>query len=172
MAKKTSVTSVAIVMGSESDRPVMQESARALALFGIRHETHVLSAHRTPEETLEFARNARARGIRVLIAGAGSAAHLAGFLASVTELPVIGVPLSPTGTTGYPFGSDALISMVQMPKGVPVACVAINGAWNAGLLAAQILGASEEKGSMLTRMRKYKDDLRKKVLQKTSPRKV
>ncbi|MGK5086432.1 5-(carboxyamino)imidazole ribonucleotide mutase [Bdellovibrionota bacterium FG-2] len=161
---------VAIILGSESDRPIMEESARALALFGIRHETFVLSAHRTPEETLEFARHARARGVRVLIAGAGAAAHLAGFLAAVSELPVIGVPLAPPNTTGYPFGSDALLSMVQMPKGVPVACVAINGAWNAGLLAAQILGAAEEKGTLLNRVRKYKEELKKKVL--STPRKT
>lgn len=131
--------SVAIVMGSDSDFPVMSDAARALAGLGVEYEMRVLSAHRTPEDTLEFARTAESRGVKVLIAGAGGAAHLPGVIAAVTRLPVIGVPIALSKLDGL----DSLLSIVQMPKGIPVATVAIDGARNAGLLAARILALSD-----------------------------
>lgn len=132
---------VGILMGSETDLPVMQKAADALSEFGIASEIRVSSAHRTPEDVAEFARTARDRGLRVIIAGAGGAAHLAGVIASYTTLPVIAVPVSTEPLRGI----DSLLSMVQMPSGVPVATVAIGGATNAGLLAAQILGVADEE---------------------------
>jgi 5-(carboxyamino)imidazole ribonucleotide mutase len=126
-------------MGSDSDFPVMSEAAKALASLGVGYEMRVLSAHRTPDDTLEFARTAEARGIKVLIAGAGGAAHLPGVIAAVTRLPVIGVPIA----LGKLDGLDSLLSIVQMPKGIPVATVAIDGARNAGLLAGRILALSD-----------------------------
>ena len=125
-------------MGSESDLPVMEEAAGALRDFGIEYEIRVLSAHRTPQYMADYARTAHERGIRVIIAGAGGAAHLPGMIASYTPLPVIGVPV-PTQHLG---GMDSLLSIVQMPNGVPVATVAIGKAKNAGILAAQIIGTS------------------------------
>jgi 5-(carboxyamino)imidazole ribonucleotide mutase len=151
---------VAIIMGSDSDLPVMREAARALAELGVGYELSVVSAHRTPVEMAEFARSARSRGTRVIVAGAGGAAHLPGMVAAHTELPVVGVPV-PVGPLQ---GEDALLSIVQMPRGVPVACVAIGNAFNAGLLAAQILGAADPK--VLDRIRDYKEGLRKQVLAK------
>ncbi|HRY28856.1 MAG TPA: 5-(carboxyamino)imidazole ribonucleotide mutase [Elusimicrobiota bacterium] len=149
----------AVVMGSESDLPVMRQAAESLEQFGIPFEMHVLSAHRTPHETVRFAAGARRRGIRVIIAGAGMSAHLPGVIAAITELPVIGVPVS-----GGPLqGQDSLFSIVQMPRGVPVATVAIGNAWNAGILAAQILGAGGS-GALLDRVARYKKQLKKKVL--------
>lgn len=137
---------VGIVMGSDSDLSIMREAADALQELGIPYEIHVMSAHRTPDEAAEFSRGARARGMRVVIAGAGGAAHLPGVLAAYTTLPVIGVPISSaSGTLG---GLDALLAIVQMPKGIPVATVAINGARNAGLLAAQILATSDDALAM------------------------
>ncbi len=133
---------IGIVMGSDSDLPIMKEAGQALDELGIAYEMHVMSAHRTPDDAATFARNALANGIRVLIAGAGGAAHLPGVLAAFTVLPVIGVPIS-SSTAGLG-GLDALLAIVQMPKGIPVATVAINGAHNAGLLAAQILATSDE----------------------------
>jgi 5-(carboxyamino)imidazole ribonucleotide mutase len=130
---------VGLVMGSDSDWPVMQEAAAALGEFGIGYETDVLSAHRMPEEMIAYGRAAAGRGLRVLIAGAGGAAHLPGMLAAVTPLPVIGVPVP----LRHLDGMDSLLSIVQMPSGVPVATVSIGGARNAGLLAARILGAGE-----------------------------
>jgi 5-(carboxyamino)imidazole ribonucleotide mutase len=130
---------VGIVMGSSSDLEVMRGAADALDEFGVPWEIRVLSAHRTPDETLEYARSAVERGLRVLIAGAGGAAHLPGVVAAVTTLPVIGVPV-PLATLD---GLDSLLSIVQMPAGVPVAAVAIGGARNAGLLAVRILAASD-----------------------------
>ena len=132
---------VAIVMGSDSDLEVMREAARMLEEFGIAHEMDILSAHRSPERTSEFARSAAGRGLRVIIAGAGGAAHLAGVIAAATTLPVIGVPI-PSGSLQ---GLDALLSTVQMPAGIPVATVAIGkaGAANAGILAAQILAGGD-----------------------------
>jgi 5-(carboxyamino)imidazole ribonucleotide mutase len=130
---------VGVVMGSRSDLSVMQAAADALAEFQIPHELHVVSAHRTPFAMLEYARTAAVRGLRVIIAGAGGAAHLPGMLASATPLPVIGVPVSVTQLNGL----DALLSIVQMPAGVPVATMAIGGARNAGLMAVRILAASD-----------------------------
>jgi 5-(carboxyamino)imidazole ribonucleotide mutase len=131
--------SVAVVMGSASDLDVMRPAVDALSELGVGCEVRVLSAHRTPDEAIAFARGAADRGIKVLIAGAGGAAHLAGVLAAVTPLPVIAVPIAIGGLGGL----DALLAMVQMPAGVPVATVAVNGARNAGLLAARILGLSD-----------------------------
>ena len=131
---------VAVVMGSDSDWSVMQDAAAALTEFGISHEVDVVSAHRTPEAMIEFGRSARARGVTVIIAGAGGAAHLPGMLASVTTLPVIGVPVALATLDGL----DSLLSIVQMPAGVPVATVSIGGARNAGLLAARILATSDD----------------------------
>ena len=132
--------SVGIVMGSASDASVMEGAVEALREFGVPLEVRVLSAHRTPDDALQFARDAESRGFGVLIAAAGMAAHLAGVLAAVTTLPVIGVPIA-VGDLG---GLDALLAMVQMPPGVPVATVAVNGARNAGLLAVRILAVSDE----------------------------
>ena len=130
---------VSVVMGSDSDLPVMQAAADALADFGIPHEVRIVSAHRTPADMLEYARAADDRGLRIIIAGAGGAAHLPGMIASATPLPVIGVPVGITKLNGL----DALLSIVQMPAGVPVATVAIDNARNAGLLAVRMLGISD-----------------------------
>lgn len=130
---------VAVCMGSDSDWPVMSAAADALSEFGVEHEVHVLSAHRMPVEMMEFGQAAAGRGLRVIIAGAGGAAHLPGMLASLTPLPVIGVPV-PVGTLD---GMDSLLSIVQMPAGVPVATVAIGNARNAGLLAVRMLGIAD-----------------------------
>jgi 5-(carboxyamino)imidazole ribonucleotide mutase len=130
---------VAVVMGSSSDLPVMQGAVEMLERFDIPHEVRVVSAHRTPREMLSFGQDAAERGVRVIIAGAGGAAHLPGMLASVTPLPVIGVPVALSQLDGL----DSLLSIVQMPKGVPVATVAVNGARNAGLLAVRILGIGD-----------------------------
>jgi 5-(carboxyamino)imidazole ribonucleotide mutase len=133
--------SVGIVMGSDSDWPVMKAAAEALEEFGIAHEADVVSAHRMPEEMLDYGKQAAGRGLRVIIAGAGGAAHLPGMLAAVTPLPVIGVPVP----LKYLDGMDSLLSIVQMPAGVPVATVAVGNARNAGLLAARIIGAADEE---------------------------
>src|ERR1019366_5669104 len=130
---------VGLVMGSDSDWPVMEEAARVLEEFGIGYEADVISAHRMPQEMLEYGQSAVDRGLQVIIAGAGGAAHLPGMLASVTPLPVIGVPV-PLKNLG---GLDSLLSIVQMPAGIPVATVAVGGARNAGLLAVRILGAAD-----------------------------
>lgn len=130
---------VAVVMGSDSDWPVMADAAAALVEFGISYEVEVLSAHRTPEAMIAFGRAARDRGLQVIIAGAGGAAHLPGMLASVTTLPVIGVPVALAKLDGL----DSLLSIVQMPAGVPVATVSIGGARNAGILAARILSTGD-----------------------------
>ena len=131
---------VAVVMGSDSDWNVMADAAAALTEFGIAHEVEVVSAHRTPERMIAFGKEARDRGIRVIIAGAGGAAHLPGMLAAVTTLPVIGVPVPLAKLDGL----DSLLSIVQMPAGVPVATVSIGGARNAGILAARILSVSDD----------------------------
>ncbi len=133
--------SVAVVMGSASDLPVMEGAVEALRELSVATEVRVLSAHRTPDDAIDFARGASERGIEVVIAGAGGAAHLAGVLAAATNVPVIGVPIA-TGDLG---GIDALLAMVQMPRGIPVATVAVNGARNAGLLAVRILALSDAK---------------------------
>ena len=159
MKAANATPSVAIVMGSDSDLPIMREATEALKKLGVAYEIAIVSAHRTPHEMASFAEGARKRGIRVIIAGAGGAAHLPGMVASHTELPVIGVPV-PIGPLQ---GEDALLSIVQMPKGVPVATVAIGNAWNAGILAAQILGASASTPDLLDKVRAYKDELRAAV---------
>ena len=132
---------VSVIMGSESDRPLLEPAMDILDELGIEYEVSVISAHRNPEKTREYGLNAQGRGIEVIIAGAGGAAHLPGVLASWTTIPVIGVPI-PSGELK---GIDALLSMVQMPSGVPVACVGIGGAKNAALLAAEILGLKHER---------------------------
>lgn len=126
---------VGIIMGSDSDLPVMQEAAKILDEFGVKYELTVVSAHRTPEKMYSYAKEAKSRGIEVIIAGAGGAAHLPGMVAALTSLPVIGVPVKSSNLNGL----DSLLSIVQMPGGIPVATVAINGAKNAGLLAARIV---------------------------------
>lgn len=148
---------VAVAMGSDSDLPVMQAAVDALAEFGMTAEVRILSAHRTPDEMIAFARSAEARGIRVIIAGAGGAAHLPGMLASATPLPVIGVPVPITQLNGL----DALLSIVQMPAGVPVATVAIGNARNAGLLAVRILGSGD--AALRERMRAFQERLAEQV---------
>jgi 5-(carboxyamino)imidazole ribonucleotide mutase len=132
---------VGVIMGSDSDFPVLAAAGEALAEFGVPFEVRVVSAHRTPEAMLDYARSAAGRGLRVIIAGAGGAAHLPGMVASLTPLPVIGVPVP----LKYLDGLDSLLSIVQMPAGVPVATVSIGGARNAGLLAVRILGAGDEQ---------------------------
>lgn len=138
---KTNAPKVAIIMGSDSDWPALQPAADACKEFGIPCEIRVVSAHRTPLEMVKFARTAHTRGIQVIIAGAGGAAHLPGMVASLTPLPVIGVPVESKSLKGL----DSLLSIVQMPGGVPVATMAINGGRNAGLMAARILGVSNAK---------------------------
>lgn len=132
--------SVGILMGSDSDEAIMRQAAEALDSFGIAWEMRVLSAHRTPDDTLDYARQAHTRGLKVLIAGAGGAAHLPGVVAAVTHLPVIGVPVALKNLDGL----DSLLSIAQMPRGIPVATVAVDGARNAGLLAARILAVGDE----------------------------
>ncbi|MGW5921532.1 5-(carboxyamino)imidazole ribonucleotide mutase [Nocardia fluminea] len=151
---------VGLIMGSDSDWPTMEAAAEALAEFGIRFEVGVVSAHRTPQRMLDYASEAAGRGLKVIIAGAGGAAHLPGMVASATPLPVIGVPVP----LKYLDGMDSLLSIVQMPAGVPVATVSIGGARNAGLLAARILGTSDE--SLRTRMEQFQAGLEKMVLDK------
>ncbi len=151
---------VGLIMGSDSDWPTMEAAAEALAEFGIRFEVGVVSAHRTPQRMLDYARDAAGRGLRVIIAGAGGAAHLPGMVASATPLPVIGVPVP----LKYLDGMDSLLSIVQMPAGVPVATVSIGGARNAGLLAARILGSSDIE--LRTRMEQFQASLEAMVLDK------
>ncbi len=151
---------VGLIMGSDSDWPTMEAAAEALAEFGIRFEVGVVSAHRTPQRMLDYARDAAGRGIKVIIAGAGGAAHLPGMVASATPLPVIGVPVP----LKYLDGMDSLLSIVQMPAGVPVATVSIGGARNAGLLAARILGASDP--ALQQRMADFQAGLEQMVLEK------
>ncbi len=147
-----------LVMGSDSDWPVMEAAASALEEFGIAYEADVVSAHRMPHEMIEYGRAAAGRGLRVIIAGAGGAAHLPGMLAAVTELPVIGVPVP----LKHLDGMDSLLSIVQMPAGVPVATVSIGGARNAGLLAARIIGSADtpQGASMRAAMRGFQESLR------------
>jgi len=151
---------VSIIMGSDSDLPIMKEAAKLLSDFGITYECTIVSAHRTPERLFDFAKNAAERGIQVVIAGAGGAAHLPGMVAAITHLPVIGVPIQSKALGGV----DSLYSIVQMPLGVPVATVAINGGGNAGLLAAQIISLLDEevKGKLID----YKEHLNKTVIEK------
>ena len=153
---------VGVIMGSDSDWPVMQAAAEALAEFEVPFEVGVVSAHRTPGRMLEYARGAAGRGVEVIIAGAGGAAHLPGMVASATPLPVIGVPV-PLATLD---GMDSLLSIVQMPAGVPVACVSIGGARNAGLLAVRILASSDPV--LRARMEAFQEDLEAQVFAKDS----
>ena len=134
--------SVSIIMGSQSDLRVMSEAAKVLEELGVAHEVTIVSAHRTPIRMVEFAQNAAARGVKVIVAGAGGAAHLPGMVASLTTLPVIGVPVKSSNSMD---GWDSVLSILQMPSGVPVATVALDGARNAGILAAQIIGAFDKK---------------------------
>jgi 5-(carboxyamino)imidazole ribonucleotide mutase len=151
---------VGIIMGSQSDLPVMQEAAEMLKEFGIEFEMTIVSAHRTPERMVDYAKSAASRGLKVIIAGAGGAAHLPGMTASLTALPVIGVPVKSSNSID---GWDSVLSILQMPGGVPVATVALNGAKNAGILAAQIIGASD--ASTLKKIEAYKEGLKSKVLE-------
>ena len=149
---------VGIIMGSISDWNVMKEAADILQEFGIPFEKDVVSAHRTPEKMLDYALNARNRGVKVIIAGAGGAAHLPGMIASATTLPVIGVPIKSSNSID---GWDSVLSILQMPGGVPVATMALNGAKNAGIFAAEIL--SIENNSVADRLDNYKNELKQKV---------
>ena len=151
---------VAVIMGSTSDLPVMQEAVDILQSFDIEVEVDIVSAHRTPEKLFDYGKNAHTRGIGVIIAGAGGAAHLPGMIASLSPLPVIGVPVRSSNSID---GWDSVLSILQMPGGVPVATVALNGAKNAGILAAQILGSSDE--ALLTKVLEYKEGLKDKVLE-------
>lgn len=146
-------------MGSKSDLPIMQEAAEVLQSLGIQFEITVVSAHRTPERMFDYAKSATDRGIQVIIAGAGGAAHLPGMTASLTALPVIGVPIKSSNSID---GWDSVLSILQMPAGVPVATVALNGGRNAGILAAQIIGASNP--TVLSRIAAFKEELKKKVM--------
>ncbi len=152
---------VGIIMGSDSDLPIMQAAAEALKTFNIPFELTVVSAHRTPERMVEYAKTARQRGLKVIIAGAGGAAHLPGMVAAITSLPVIGVPIKSSNSID---GWDSVLSILQMPSGVPVATVALNGAKNAGILAAQIIGSSDAK--IGNAMDAYKISLGTEVLSK------
>ncbi len=154
---------VGIIMGSTSDLPVMQEAADILDELGIGYEINIVSAHRTPELMFEYAKSAHTRGLKVIIAGAGGAAHLPGMTASLTPLPVIGVPVKSSNSID---GWDSILSILQMPGGIPVATVALNGAKNAGILAAKIIGASNPE--VLAKMSKYMEDLKEKVLKSAS----
>ncbi|MGH3645124.1 MAG: 5-(carboxyamino)imidazole ribonucleotide mutase [Mycobacterium sp.] len=160
MDSGTSSARVGVIMGSDSDWPVMQDAAEALAEFDIPFEVGIVSAHRTPQRMLDYARTAADRGIEVIIAGAGGAAHLPGMVASATPLPVVGVPV-PLGRLD---GLDSLLSIVQMPAGVPVATVSIGGARNAGLLAVRILGATDQ--GLQARIREFQRQLESTVLAK------
>lgn len=149
---------VGIIMGSQSDLKVMKEAAEFLMELAIPFEVTIVSAHRTPQRMVEYATNARSKGLKVIVAGAGGAAHLPGMVASITSLPVIGVPVKSSNSVD---GWDSILSILQMPAGVPVATVALNGARNAGILAAQIIGASDR--SVAKKLDQFKRSLRNKV---------
>lgn len=151
---------VAVIMGSTSDLSVMQEAVDILRSFDIEVEIDIVSAHRTPEKLFDYGKNAHTRGIKVIIAGAGGAAHLPGMIASLSPLPVIGVPVKSSNSID---GWDSVLSILQMPGGVPVATVALNGAKNAGILAAQIMGVSDN--TVQEKILKYKEDLKQKVIE-------
>ena len=151
---------VAIIMGSKSDFDIMSEAIEILKSFGIKTEHDIVSAHRTPNKMIEYASNAELNGIKVIIAGAGGAAHLPGMVASITSLPVIGVPIKSRNSID---GWDSILSILQMPGGVPVATVALNGSKNAGILAAQIIGSFDSNISQ--KVKAYKKDLENKVLE-------
>lgn len=154
---------VAIIMGSDSDLKVMKEAAEILEYFDIEYELTIVSAHRTPERMFQYASNAIEKGIKVIIAGAGGAAHLPGMIASLTSIPVIGVPIKSSTSLE---GLDSLLSIVQMPPGIPVATVGINGSKNAGILACQILGT--QNNLLLDKLEKYKKDIKNQVISKAN----
>lgn len=156
-----SAVDVGIIMGSDSDLPVMEDAAKVLDSFKIRHEVTVVSAHRTPQRMVHYAETAQERGIRVVIAGAGGAAHLPGMIAALTPVPVIGVPIKSSNSID---GWDSILSILQMPNGIPVATVALNGATNAGILAVQILATSNE--ALCTQIVDYKEELKGEVDEK------
>jgi 5-(carboxyamino)imidazole ribonucleotide mutase len=151
---------VGIIMGSKSDLPIMQEAANILKDLGVSYEINVVSAHRTPELMFDYAKNAHKRGIKVIIAGAGGAAHLPGMTASLTPLPVIGVPVKSSNSID---GWDSILSILQMPNGIPVATVALNAAKNAGILAAKMIATSDE--NLLNRLADYMESLKNAVLE-------
>jgi len=150
---------IGIIMGSSSDLPIMQEAAAVLDELGVKYEITIVSAHRTPDRMFDYAQKAEGRGIKVIIAGAGGAAHLPGMVASITPLPVIGVPVKSSNSMD---GWDSVLSILQMPAGVPVATVALGNARNAGILAAQILATND--AVVMQRVREFKERLRDKVL--------
>lgn len=150
--------SVGIIMGSQSDLPIMSEAAQFLEEIGVEYELTVVSAHRTPQRMIDYAGSARERGIKVIVAGAGGAAHLPGMVASLTSLPVIGVPILSSNSID---GWDSILSILQMPSGIPVATVALNGGKNAGILAASIVGSFDQK--VASKMDDFKTSLREKV---------
>ncbi|HRI20217.1 MAG TPA: 5-(carboxyamino)imidazole ribonucleotide mutase [Panacibacter sp.] len=154
---------VAIIMGSDSDLPIMQAAADILKEFGIEYELTIVSAHRTPRRMIEYAAVAKDRGLKVIIAGAGGAAHLPGMVASITSLPVIGVPIKSSNSID---GWDSVLSILQMPNGIPVATVALNAAKNAGILAATIIGAFDETAG--EKVKTYKQNLETEVLNKVN----
>ncbi|MDA9066270.1 5-(carboxyamino)imidazole ribonucleotide mutase [Flavobacteriales bacterium] len=150
---------VGIIMGSKSDLPIMQAAADVLIELGLDYDLTIISAHRTPERMFDYAKTAKANGLKVIIAGAGGAAHLPGMVASITTLPVIGVPVKSSNSID---GWDSILSILQMPGGVPVATVALDGAKNAGILAAQIIGTANEKVS--NKLQEYKELMKAKVM--------
>ncbi len=154
------IPSIGIIMGSDSDLPTMKAAIAVCEEFAVAHEVAIVSAHRTPEKMVSYAKNAHSRGIKVIIAGAGGAAHLPGMVASLTPLPVIGVPIA----TRHLNGVDSLYSIVQMPRGIPVATVAIGNAQNAGLLAVQIIASHQS--NLLEKVQQYRQNLHNSVLKK------
>lgn len=163
MTTQTIKTMVGIIMGSKSDLRIMQEAADVLSLLNVPFEISVVSAHRTPDRMFEYAKGAASRGVQVIIAGAGGAAHLPGMTASLTPLPVIGVPIKSSNSID---GWDSVLSILQMPAGVPVATVALDGARNAGILAAQIIAVADAQ--LMQRIAQFKDELKKKVMDSVS----
>ena len=158
---KNSSTKIGIVMGSDSDFPIMKNAVEIIKTFDIEYEVTIVSAHRTPERLFDYAKNAHLRGIRVIIAGAGGAAHLPGMLASLSPLPIVGVPIKSSNSID---GWDSILSILQMPAGVPVATVALNGAKNAGLLAIQILSNSNDE--LRNKIIDFKSNLNNEVMKK------
>ena len=163
MTTQTIKTMVGIIMGSKSDLRIMQEAADVLSLLNVPFEISVVSAHRTPDRMFEYAKGAASRGVQVIIAGAGGAAHLPGMTASLTPLPVIGVPIKSSNSID---GWDSVLSILQMPAGVPVATVALDGARTAGILAAQIVAVADAQ--LMQRIAQFKDELKKKVMDSVS----
>jgi len=154
---------IGIIMGSDSDLPIMKDAALFLESLDIPFELTIVSAHRTPDRMIDYAKKAKTRGLKVIIAGAGGAAHLPGMVASLTDLPVIGVPIKSRNSID---GWDSILSILQMPSGIPVATVALNGGKNAGILAARIIGSSDSK--IYSKLKRYSKSLTKKVLDKVN----